>query len=47
MQLVFSALNNEMMNPNLPFGIKDEAFRLNLITTLDTFVVADMGVFNA
>ncbi len=42
MQLLFSALNNEMMNPNLSFSIKDEAFRRHLIVTLDTLVAGDL-----
>ena len=42
MQLLFSALNNEMMNPNLSFSIKDDAFRRHLIVTLDTLVAGDL-----
>ena len=42
MQLLFSALNNEMMNPNLSFSIKDDAFRRHLIATLDTLVAGNL-----
>ena len=37
-QLLFSALNNEMMNPNLAFGIEDPKFRLYLVAAFDTLV---------
>ena len=44
LQLVFSALNNELMNPNLSFSIKDAAFRRHLIVTLDTLVAGDLAL---
>lgn len=47
MQLLFSALNNEMMNPNLAFSIKDDAFRRHLIVTLDMLVAGDEGKHDA
>jgi hypothetical protein len=31
-----------MMNPNLSFSINDEAFRRQLIATLDTIVAGDL-----
>lgn len=37
-QLLFSALNNEMMNPNLAFSIEDPKFRLYLIAAFDALV---------
>lgn len=37
-QLLFSALNNELMNPNLVFSIKDPRFRSYLIETFDRLV---------
>lgn len=37
-QLLFSALNNEMMNPNLAFSIDDPKFRLYLIAAFDGLV---------
>jgi len=37
-QLLFSALNNEMMNPHLAFGIKDPKFRLYLVLSFDTLI---------
>ncbi|MBX2836542.1 MAG: TetR/AcrR family transcriptional regulator [Gammaproteobacteria bacterium] len=40
-QLLFSALNNEMMNRKLAFGIDDEPFRHYLILMLDSIVTAE------
>lgn len=37
-QLLFSALNNEMMNPNLAFSLTDPQFRFYLISSLDSIV---------
>lgn len=37
-QLLFSALNNELMNPNLVFGIEDPRFRAYLVTSFDHLV---------
>lgn len=37
-QLLFSALNNEMMNPNLAFSIEDPKFRFYLIAAFDALV---------
>ena len=37
-QLLFSALNNEMMNPHLAFRISDPVFRDYLIKTFDTTI---------
>ena len=37
-QLLFSALNNELMNPHLAHGIDDQTFRQFLIQTFDTTV---------
>lgn len=44
-QLLFSALNNAMMNCALPFGIEDKAFRHYLILMLDSLITAE-PVFN-
>jgi len=43
-QLLFSALNNEMMNPNLAFGIDDPRFRSYLIVAVDTLVAGDFTI---
>jgi len=37
-QLLFSALNNEMMNPNLAFSIEDPKFRTYLIAAFNALV---------
>ncbi len=37
-QLLFSALNNEMMNPNLAFGIHDPRFRDYLVAAFDALI---------
>jgi AcrR family transcriptional regulator len=38
-QLLFSALNNEMMNPNLAFSIDDPKFRTYLIAAFNALVL--------
>ncbi|MEM7256431.1 MAG: hypothetical protein AAF404_03480 [Pseudomonadota bacterium] len=43
-QLLFSALNNELMNRKLAFGIDDEPFRHYLIVMLDSIVTADSSI---
>lgn len=40
-QLLFSALNNEMMNPNLVFRINDPKFRFYLISSFDSLIAGD------
>ncbi len=40
-QLLFSALNNEMMNPNLVFRIDDPKFRFYLISTFDSLIAGE------
>ncbi len=40
-QLLFSALNNEMMNPNLAFSIDDPKFRTYLIAAFNALVLDD------
>ncbi|WP_238364809.1 TetR/AcrR family transcriptional regulator [Mesobacterium pallidum] len=37
-QLLYSALNNEMMNPNLTFKIEDPKFRTYLVAMVDAIV---------
>lgn len=37
-QLLFSALNNELMNPNLAFRINDPKFRFYLVASFDSLV---------
>lgn len=39
-QMVFSVLNNELMNPHLKFSIKDEAFRRHLIGMFAEFLAS-------
>jgi len=39
-QMVFSVLNSELMNRHLPFSIKDEAFRRNLIAMFAGFLMS-------
>ena len=43
LQFLFSALNNEMMNPNLAFSIKDDRFRRYLIASLDMLVAGSFS----
>lgn len=38
MQMIFSCLNNELINPNLSFSISDPEFRTYLIETLDSII---------
>ncbi len=40
-QLLFSALNNELMNPNLVFRINDPKFRFYLISSFDSLIAGD------
>ncbi len=40
-QFLFSALNNEMMNPNLAFGVEDPKFRFYLISAFDAVVAGE------
>jgi len=40
-QLLFSAFDNEMMNPNLDFKISDPRFRFFLIQSFDVLVAGD------
>lgn len=46
-QQLFSALNNEMMNPHLAFSIDDHRFRDYLILTLDTLAAGDFTISEA